>query len=113
RRGVRVEISPRIFPRRGAFSLRGVVDNDVGPFTVEHLEKTIVLKDDVNLMIGVARIAFAKIERKWLGLFGVSANANDPLSVGLFEEIEGGMHAKHAIPAQNYISLHNVSCLQS
>ena len=68
-----------------------------------------MLKHNVNLIIGVARIAFAKIERKGLGLFGVSADADDPLGVGLFEEIESGLHAKHAIPAEDHIGLHMFS----
>ena len=50
-----------------------------------------------------------KIERKGHRLFGVSADADDPLGVWLFEEIESGLHAKYAIPAEDHIGLHMFS----
>jgi hypothetical protein len=69
-----------------------------------------VLENDVDLMIGVTRIAFAEIESERFRLFGISANADDFLGVGLFEEVKGGVNTKDSIPAEDHIGLHNISC---
>ena len=106
RGGVRFIEAPGLRPRDRSLTLRGKIDDDFRFFRIEQLEQAVLLVDDVNLVVRVARVALADIERERLRFLRIAADADDFFRIGVLQQIERRMHAENAVAAENDVSFH-------
>ena len=93
-----------MFPRNGAFALRGEINDHLRFFAIEQLQQEIELMGHMAGVIDVT-LAFLDIERERTGAKWVAADADDLLRIGMIQQVEGGMNAETSSATQNCISL--------
>ena len=88
--------------------MRRVADDHAGLLGVEQFKEPVLFVRHVNLVVLVAFVAFAHIERKRLGFLRIAPDADDFFRVGMGEQKHRRVHSEGTATAKDYISFHSL-----
>ena len=84
------------------------IDDHFGLLGIEQLAQPVLLEHCMDLLVLVARIAFAHVQCVGRGTADIASHANDLARIGMLKEVFGRMYREHAGATQQDEGLQRV-----